>query len=225
MDWTGAIEKSGDGLSVAWDILHFLVVMGFVLVTLILPRLGIYSIAKRRGIKHPWLAWLPVGDRYILGGISDQYQIALKGRRTYRRRLLPIFGCLSRVAQIGTMVLFGMILLYALFMLFAIVFSLGLVFLHNDLNDLFGVLCEPFVVACIIGSVSTCGVVMRYIALKDLYKSCSPMNSTSFLVMSIIVPVAEPFFIFLCRDLDDGMPPALRIPSRTSAPTAELQGQ
>lgn len=207
MDWTGAIEKTGDGLSVVWDILHFLVVIGFIMATLILPRLGLYNIAKRRGIKRPWLAWLPVGDRYILGGISDQYQIAMKGRRTYRRRLLPVFGCVSWIAQIVAMLLFGMILFYALIVLFAIVFSLGLVFLHNDLNDLFRGVWEPFAVACIIGIASSCGAVMRYIALKDLYKSCMSLNCTCFLVISILVPVVEPFLIFLCRDMDDGMPP------------------
>jgi hypothetical protein len=31
-----------------------------------------YTIAKRRQINHPWMAWVPVVDMYLLGCISDQ---------------------------------------------------------------------------------------------------------------------------------------------------------
>ena len=38
----------------------------------VLWSLGVYTIAKRRGIRKPWLSWIPVGNLWILGSISDQ---------------------------------------------------------------------------------------------------------------------------------------------------------
>ncbi len=30
----------------------------------ILSSLGFYTLAKRRGIRHPWLSWIPVANRF-----------------------------------------------------------------------------------------------------------------------------------------------------------------
>lgn len=51
----------------------------------VLEALGIYTIAKRRGIHNPWLAWIPVAQYWILGSISDQYQYVVKGNVRNRR--------------------------------------------------------------------------------------------------------------------------------------------
>ena len=50
-------------------------------------------------------------------------------------------------------------------------------------------------------------VVIRYVAMYDLYTSCSPQNNVLFLVLSIFFNVTEPFFVFFIRKLDGGMPP------------------
>ena len=49
--------------------------------------------------------------------------------------------------------------------------------------------------------------IIRYMALYDLYKSLDPSNCVLFLVLSIVLQVTEPFFLFFSRDKDDGMPP------------------
>ena len=49
--------------------------------------------------------------------------------------------------------------------------------------------------------------IIYYMAMYDLYTSCSPENNVLFLVMSIIFRVTEPFFIFFNRNNDKGMPP------------------
>ena len=50
-------------------------------------------------------------------------------------------------------------------------------------------------------------MVVRYIAMYDLYTSCNPQNNVLFLVLSIFFSVTEPFFIFFNRKKDGGMPP------------------
>ena len=60
----------------------------FSIVSYILTSLGTYTIAERRGIRHPWLTWIPVGNLWILGSISDQYQYIVKGKIKNRRKAL-----------------------------------------------------------------------------------------------------------------------------------------
>ena len=57
--------------------------------------------------------------------------------------------------------------------------------------------------------------VIRYMALYDIYTSCQPQNNVLFLVLSIIFRITEPFFLFLCRDKDEGMPPRKQEPVYT----------
>ena len=38
--------------------------------TYVLSALGLYTIAKRRGLNHPWLAWIPVASAWTVGSWS-----------------------------------------------------------------------------------------------------------------------------------------------------------
>ena len=50
-------------------ILALVLVAGLILA--VLSALALYTIAKRREIANPWLAWIPLGQAWILGSISD----------------------------------------------------------------------------------------------------------------------------------------------------------
>lgn len=170
-----------------------LVVAGILsLVTYIFSSLGFYTLAKRRGILHPGLAWVPVcGARWIMGSLADQYVYFTEGKIKYQRRLLLWL-------EVGMYVLLGLF--------FALVGGLvaGAV-LQNEtqavtmaiwmLLDCFLLLVEIIVFA-----------VFQYIALHKIYKSCDPKNTTLFLVLSILFNITMPFFLFACRKKDLGMP-------------------
>ena len=49
--------------------------------------------------------------------------------------------------------------------------------------------------------------VFQYIAHYDLYASCDPEHKVLFTVLSILLPVTQPFFVFACRKKEYGMPP------------------
>ena len=67
-------------------IFWFSAAIGFV--SSIFAAIGFYSIAKRRGILRPWLAWLPVGQNWIVGSISDHYQLEINYRTKNKRKVL-----------------------------------------------------------------------------------------------------------------------------------------
>lgn len=41
----------------------------------ILLSLGLYNLAKNAGIENPWLAWIPIGNLYILGKLVRNVQL------------------------------------------------------------------------------------------------------------------------------------------------------
>lgn len=167
----------------------FLLAMVFCIVMYILSSLGVYSIAKRRGIRRPWLSWLPVGNMWIIGSISDQYQYVAKGKIKNRRKILLgiMIALLAMSMPIGVVVA-----LAALDYAAAIA---GIIFFYL-----------LYVVLAIVGSV------FQYIAYYDLFRSCRPDDAVLYLVLGILVPVSMPFFLFSCRKKDLGMPPRKAAP-------------
>ena len=52
----------------------------------VLGALGLYTIAKRRQINHPWLAWVPIASGWIIGSLSDQYRYVKHGQVKNKRK-------------------------------------------------------------------------------------------------------------------------------------------
>ena len=61
---------------------------GIAIAGFVLLALAMYTIAKRRGIRSPWLAWVPLGQSWMLGSISDQYRYVTKGQQKSKRTTL-----------------------------------------------------------------------------------------------------------------------------------------
>ena len=66
-----------------------------------LTALALYAIAKRRGLKNPWLAWIPVADCWLLGSLSDQYRYVVKGEHRSKRKILLFFRVLITIMWIS----------------------------------------------------------------------------------------------------------------------------
>ena len=190
-------------------LLVVLVFMAIGIVCYVLNAVGMYRIAKHRGIHHAWLAWIPVGSNWLLGSIADHYQYVAKQKVTNRRKILLILsavlaalnsgllgssvGMLVSSAEAGANGAAAAILLMALFNLFGT-----------------GVL------------IAVC--VFRYIAYFDLYRSCKPKNDVLFLVLSILFSVTTAFFVFACSNSDEGMP-AKRAPEAPKQISCEEDGE
>ena len=167
------------------------VVLVCCLVGWILRSLSLHSIAKRRGIRHAWLAWVPVGSRWILGSVADQYQHLVQGKGTSRRKIMLILGAMGMA-------------------LYTVVYGLAFAQIFAELSMLRG---EQALTAAAISSIpSLLGTVVGIVTLVfyhicnyDLYRSCRPNGATAFLVLGIIFPVCEPFFYLACRKKDLGM--------------------
>lgn len=167
----------------------------------VLTALGLYTIARRRGLNKPWLAWIPVANCWLLGSLSDQYRYVVKGENKSKRKVLLVLSIVNLVLGV---------------MFFVLVLGMGV----QAVAAVLGGISESAMLEAIMGplvsvmglSLPLCGVaiaffIVRYMALYDVYKSLDPGNCTLFLVLSILLRVTEPFFLFFNRDKDLGMPP------------------
>ena len=193
-------------VAASFFLIYLLVYFGSMILSVamyVLNALGMYTIAQRRQIKHPWLAWLPVAEQWILGSISDQYQYVAKGKVRNRRKTL-----------IGLN-----IAMWAMFIVFWIGYIMIFVnmFMHMDTMDymsfeqgmqVFGapmlVILAAVVAMLILAIILT---VFQYIAYYDLFASSKPEHAGLFTVLGILFNVTLPFFVFACRKHDQGMPP------------------
>lgn len=207
----GGAEAGAVGVLGAF-VLIYMVVMLFALAysitTYVLYSLGLYTIAQRRRISKPWLAWIPVGNLWLLGSISDQYQHMTKGKVTGRRKIL--LGLSIAAVAIYFVWIFGVVL--------------GIV-----LAEASGMAAAGSVLIMLLGLLVFFGIVItlavfEYICYYDLYQSCDPNNGALFLALSIIFSGIMPFFVFACRKKDKGMPrpqqpaPVAEMPVKTAEP-------
>lgn len=157
----------------------------------VLQSLGMYTIADRRGIRHSWLAWVPLGNLWILGSISDQYQYLAKGNIKNRRKVL-----------LGLSI--GFFLFYIVWIVAMIV---GLILTEGLAGEAVAGILLIVLGALLMVAMAIAMVVYQYLCLYDLYSSCNPSNAVLYLVLSIVFSVTMPIFVFVCRKKDLGMPP------------------
>lgn len=205
-----------DGLGAGFAALYTvysMVASSFGIALFVLRALGLYSIAKRRGINHPWMSWVPVLDLWVVGCISDQYQYVVNGKVRNKRKWLLGLSIAMAVLYIVFAVLIGVAVFGAVG---------GMTGSMSD-NQLVATLLGP-VMGLVVGLIPLVGIAIavmaiRYVAMYDLYTSCSPQNNVLFLVLSIFFTVTEPFFLFFIRNKDEGMPPRRQQPQYI--PTAQ----
>ncbi len=211
----------------AFFAIFYLIMLAFGIVVYILQSLGYYTIAKRRGISNPWLAWFPLGNLWIIGSISDQYQYLAKGKVRNRRKIL--LG-LSIATFAMVFVMLGAMFTTFISLAFAESASgLGSMVVGSGIG-VWGLLFSWFATMVL----EIIMLVYYYIALYDVYVSCEPLNATLYLVLSIFFSVAVPFFVFFSRKKDLGMPPRKAeqpapavepLPAVEEAPVAEVPAE
>lgn len=164
--------------------------MGLGIVQYVFTGIGLQTIAKRRGIRDPWLAWVPVGNVWVLGCISDQYQYLTKGVQRSKRKFLMGLTVATVVVSVVCFVTFYFCVAEAM----------------SDEETTAGILLMMGQ-ALLMGGLGVWNAVLVYMATYDLFVSADPKNAVLFLVLSIFLGgVVNAVLLFLCRNKDQGMP-------------------
>lgn len=174
------------------------------LVTYILTAQGYSAIARRRGIQRDWLAWIPGGRDFLVGAISDQYQQVVLGKRRKKRKVLLTLSLLC----------FGSLILSLAFLLTAFVLAF-LEFGGYSVSSAAYTMEFLFYVLNILAlGFGLIGTVVHCTALYDVYRSVDPRHAVCDLVLSIVLLVPAPFFLFFNRNKDGGMIPLQPAPQQ-----------
>ena len=193
-------EGLGAGFAAFYTI-YSLIASAFGIAAYVLRALGLYTIAKRRGINHPWMGWVPVLDLWVLGCISDQYQYVVKGKDKNKRKWLLGLNIALAVVYIVFFVFCGIAVAGV------VTGTTGGLQEEQLLTALMGPAAGLAICLIPLVIIAIACTVIRYVAFYDLYTSCNPQNNVLFLVLSIFFSVTEPFFVFFIRNKDEGMPP------------------
>ena len=181
--------------------------MALGIATYVLTALTFYTVALRRGLNNPWLAWIPVANLWLLGSISDQYRYLVKGEYKSKRKILLTLGILTSVCSL-------VIVILAVSLVVSVI-SGAMQGISEE--QLLGTVMGPSIgmVGLLVPmmGISIAHMVVRYMALYDVYTSMDPRNSVMFLVLSIVFGFTEPFFLFFNRTKDEGMPPRKQQPA------------
>lgn len=169
--------------------------------TYVLSALGLYTIAKRRGLNHPWLAWIPVASAWIVGSLSDQYRYVVNGENKSKRKVLLTLNIITTVLSL-VMVACGIGMVAQ-----ALIGAAGGIDEEAMVQAAIGPLLGVLGLYLPLVGVAIAYAVIYYMALYDIFKSLDPGNCVLFLVLSIVFNVTEPFFLFFNRNKDGGMPP------------------
>lgn len=182
----------------------YAITFGFTALIMLVPHvfasIGLYTIAKRKEIPHPFMAWLPVTQGIIIGKVSY-----MPDKKRHTHIILPILEGVT-----------GLIVIAYIVYIFAFMFSA-----FQELPGFFDSNFSQYTSAALrvanpASSVAVfawmqlayfvglgCGLaasVIRYIALHRIYRQLAPDNVTLYTVLSIVLSVTYPFFLFAIRN-------------------------
>ena len=152
----------------------------------VFTALSLYTIAQRRGLHCPWLAWIPVANLWLMGSVSDQYRYLTQGQVKNKRIVLLVLEGVT-LALTGGLV--------------------GSVIWLVAAKGTAAAVITMVVMALLAGGTALAKTVLGFMALYDIYASCDPQNATVYLVLSIFFKFLRPIFLFVIRVEDKGMPP------------------
>ena len=184
----------------------------------VLTAMTLHTLAKRRCIRHPWLAWVPVANLWLLGSLSDQYRYVVKGQIKSKRKVLLLLKAVSVGLTVSMVAM-------AVAVAFKVVSGVNYGMWPGEiLRNQAGPLLVMAGIGLPLMGVSIASAVIYYMALFDIYTSCDPENNVLFTVLSILFArFTKPFFLFFSRNKDLGMPPRREDPVCEPQPEAAPQ--
>ena len=187
-----------------------IVIVLLAIVLYVIKSLGLYTIAKRRGIGCAWLAWLPVGCEWITGSIADQYRKVTRGKATIRRFIIVAVaiagialsafttsGLNENLAELQELAEYAES--FDQYM-----YEEDVMYIFEQLGELLSGFALYAALSAVLSFISK---VYWHVCAGDVFASCCPNNATMMLVLSICLPVLEPFFFFCNKEKDAGMIP------------------
>jgi len=161
------------------------------LVYYVLYSLSLMKLASAKGVDNAWLAWLPVGNAYVLGATADRLE--------ERRGISHKWGKLLVILNLVIGVLFAV----AFIALFAFIAYVGIAEASGMFYD------ESILIAPFLGiyftyvGIMVVAMVVRILAVICAYKifeEIDPKKSVKYILLYLLVPFGDVFCFFRCKN-------------------------
>ena len=171
-------------------ILFYGVVFLYTILAYVLQSISLHTIAKRRGISYPWLAWIPFGTNWILGAIACDYD----KRNGVKRRWDKLLLILS-IVIVAIVVIVEVILFVSLFMTIVNASTAS----APDKEILILVILMSLAILPV-SLLTGIFVMLQTICVFKLFESTVPQKALTYFLIYLLVPFAAPICLFACRN-------------------------
>lgn len=173
----------------------YLILMGFLILNYVLQSLSLHTLARRRGIANPWLAWIPFGDSWIIGALARDYD----KQKGISRRWDKILLILSIVGIATFFVVYIAFFVYLIINM-ASLESAGVTYGEDIAFELLGGILVFYVLLIASAVVMSAVTALTYICLFKIFESTVPEKAIKHFLIYLLVPFAAPFCLFACRN-------------------------
>ena len=165
----------------------FVGTMGLVgLAIYVLTAISLSKMASRRGIKCPWLAWIPGWYMIPLAQLTDHYFKVTKNKNTKFTLFMAICyigAYVLAILECGVAVLTGLV----------------------PANTALILACVVFLLAGIALLAIYVGVVLTYLTLFFVFRSAQPKLAILYILLSIFVPASWAVCLLIAHKHDQGL--------------------
>lgn len=187
---TTGVEANADMMALALMGVVYIIVLGVMLVQYVLNSMALYTLAKRRGVNNAFLAWIPVADSYITGVLAQDYDAKGGKERGWGKVLL----ILSAVG-VG-----GVVVGYVGFMVSFLSAAMKYMPAEPPVEEWLGGFLLFYIVLLLGAVVFAAAGIVRQICIYKIYESTVDAKAIKYLLLSLMVPLAGPICLFMCRN-------------------------
>lgn len=165
----------------------YLILFGIAIASYIMTSLSLYKIADRRQIKNPWLAWLPIGNYWIIGSIADDYDARNGIKRKWKTALITL----------SLIYICGFIVVYTAMIIMII--ALDTLNVSTAAGPVLGIVVLYILLILIL----ICGVsftTLSSICMYKIFESTIPEKALKYMLLYLLVPIAGPICLLKCKD-------------------------
>ncbi len=187
--------------AIAFFVIFALILSVVSFVMYLLQAIGIYKMGKNMGLTSPWIAFIPIVNKYAFGRIAEKY-IKTDGRPSAK------FSKILLALEIVSMVLV-LVIIVALF--------IGLIaeavvansyadpdfYLGSDefvSSTIYSILLPMIIGEFVLIGFSIAKTVITYVALWRIFVIFDMETATVYLVLSIFFNFVQPIIIFILRN-------------------------
>lgn len=180
-------------LSVILAIFPLLIALSLSVASYIMTSYSFYTLAKRRNIKNPWLAWIPEAQYWTLGCLANAYDC----KNGYDRKWQTVLITLRIIIWAVTLLAMGilLILMLRMNMLYGTVDDFSMT---SGIEDV--ALALYTILLAVAFVVNLLWAFMNAICVYKVFESTVPDRALRYILLYFLVPFAAPVCLVKCKD-------------------------